>query len=410
MAQLTDTIKYLDFTGLQSYDTLIKGVIAAGDEANSAELASAIGALDFSEIDASATGEAIVSISQTDGAISATKGHVAADKVDVNWGTQDPVSTTTSVQGALDELYGIVALNAEAGEVAVYADVDGSQTKVNTINEFGKTYTFKQGNTTIATMNLAKDMVVSGGSVITATSADTVIDNNVVVGQKYVKLTIANSTDILYIPVNDLYKDHTVEQNASKIQLAIDSNNVISADVVAGSIEKSDLTSALQNEISSAKTALAEKSTGHVTLTKTAGSGATPDSYTLAENDIASAALMGTLPSGITATTVTGYVAEVAGAAEDKATRITVNGVSQNASTGAIVIEGDDIAVKSGSGNIAAAQTNTDIAASDKIDVAFGKVLKKIADVDTDVTALETFVGNLTPISNGEITGLFPTT
>jgi hypothetical protein len=135
----------------------------------------------------------------------------------------------------------LINSNAEAGEVAVY---DGN-TRVNAITEFGKTYTFKQGNNTIATMNLAKDMVVSGGSVVTATAADKAIDDNVIVGEKYVKLTIANSSDILYIPVNDLYKDHTAAANAQKIQIAISNDNVISANVVAGSIEKTDLTNAL---------------------------------------------------------------------------------------------------------------------------------------------------------------------
>jgi len=60
-------------------------------------------------------------------------------------------------------------------------------------------------------MNLAKDMVINGGSVVTATINDQAIDANVVIGEKYIKLTIANSQDILYIPVNSLYKDHTVE-------------------------------------------------------------------------------------------------------------------------------------------------------------------------------------------------------
>ena len=408
MAQLTDTIKYLDFTGLQTYDGLIKGLIASGDAANSTEIENAIKALDVAELDASATGEAIVKISETDGKISATKGTVAANKVTVAWDSQDPESETTNVQSALSELYGIVALNAEAGEVAVYTDVQGTQTKVNTIDEFGKTYTFKQGTTTIATMNLAKDMVVSGGSVITAAAADVVIDSNVIVGEKYIKLNIANSTDVLYIPVNSLYKDHTAAANASKIQLTISNDNVISADVVSGSIAKSDLTTAVQNQLD-AKTTLTEKATGHVLVTKTAGSGATGDNYAITEDDIASAELVGTLPNGISATTVTGYVAEAAGAAESKATRITVNGQSQNASTGAITIAGDQINVNSASsGTVAAAQTNADINNSDKIDVAFGKVLKKINDVDSDVTALETFVGNLTAITSSEIEGLFP--
>ena len=397
MPQSNETAQYLDFNGLSVYDSLIKGVIAAGDQANSAEIANAIEALDVETI--SETGKPIVSIGQNNGSITASAGTIDSRYVSVSWLGENPISRTTNVQDSLNELYNQITLGEITGEVSVWATVNGTPTQVNEITEFGKTYTFKQGNTTIATMNLAKDMVINGGSVVTATINDQAIDANVVIGEKYIKLTIANSQDILYIPVNSLYKDHTVEQNASKIQLAIDTNNVISADVVAGSIAKTDLTNAVQNQLD-AKTTLTEKSTGHVTLTKTAGSGATGDNYVLEENDIASAALVGTLPSsGIEATTVIGYAEELASAAEGKATRVTVNGQSQNASTGAITVAGNHIAVNSNqSGTIAVAQTNEAINNTDKIDIAFSKILKKVADVDSDVTTLETWVANMQPI------------
>jgi len=92
-------------------------------------------------------------------------------------------------------------------------------------------------------------MVVSSGSVITADGTETDVPTGTTLtsGEKYVRLVIANSTDgkNIYIPVNSLYKDHTAAANASKIQLAISDDNVISASVVTGSIEKTDLTAAL---------------------------------------------------------------------------------------------------------------------------------------------------------------------
>lgn len=102
---------------------------------------------------------------------------------------------------------------------------------------------------------MGKDKVVQSGTVITATGEELNGTSGestsaaLTSGEKYIKLQIANAdttANLLYIPVNSLYKDHTVEADAAKIQLAIDANNVISADVVAGSIAKSDLTSGVQ--------------------------------------------------------------------------------------------------------------------------------------------------------------------
>ena len=45
MANLTDSIKYLDFTGLQTYDALIKARIAAGDDAVALQITNLIGTL-----------------------------------------------------------------------------------------------------------------------------------------------------------------------------------------------------------------------------------------------------------------------------------------------------------------------------------------------------------------------------
>ena len=102
----------------------------------------------------------------------------------------------------------------------------------------------------IVDIDIPKDMVVESGSVVditfdnghlydgatdvtnliidaggTATAAD---------AGKYIKLVIANATsDTLYISVKDLIVIYTVQPNATEVQLAIDSNNVISASIVS---------------------------------------------------------------------------------------------------------------------------------------------------------------------------------
>lgn len=92
-----------------------------------------------------------------------------------------------------------------------------------------KTYTFTQNGKAIGTINLAKELVVTGGDIVE-------ID-----GVKNLQLTIANQTAPVNIPVNELVDVYTVKQNATQVQVAISNTNEISATVVAGSISATEL-------------------------------------------------------------------------------------------------------------------------------------------------------------------------
>ena len=295
-----DPIKYLSYAGLQTYDGLIKGYI--GDQ---------IDALDYTIPAGSHTdGKAVVAVSQADGVIAVTEGNVKADYVSyekVNLAAQGETAVyntnNTDIQSVITELFAKIATNALAGEVEVYHNSIAAANKVSTISVDGTDYIFAQGGQAIATLNIARDMVISAGSVITAAGTEkagsgaTAASAGLTSGEKYIRLTIANAADTadyIYIPVNSLYKDHTAAANATKIQLAISNSNEISATVVSGSLEWSDLNTAAQNKIDAKKTSITEIASGtgvHITVTKTAGneSNGTGDSYVIAENDIASA-------------------------------------------------------------------------------------------------------------------------
>lgn len=417
------------------------------------------------------SGKAIVSVTESAGVVTAESGNIDAQYVNYTPQGEEGAKDTnnTNVQTVLAEIFQKIAENEEAGEVAVYK----GGTKVSAIAADGETYTIKQGTTDVATINIAKDMVVSSGSVITAdgTETDVPTGTTLVTGKKYVRLVIKDSTDgkNIYIAVDELYDDYSFT-DSSEIDFT-ESNNDVTASIKTGSIAESKLDSALQAKIAGARTVLVEvaqtdPATKHITVTKTAGTGSTPDSYTIAEhdiasaaaltqeisdrqsgddallgastdastantiygakkgveeakaaaaeaktvvnaknsghvtvsvdstaadghavvtvseNDIASAALVGTLPSGATATTVVGYADEVATAAEAAAKgyadAITVNGQSQTSQ--AITIEADDIDIETG---YAKASTATDIAAGDSVSEAFGKVEKKIDNINS---------------------------
>lgn len=316
------------------------------------------------------TGKAIVSVTQTNGVVTATAGNINAANVNVNWPTpaegEDALSATADAQAALIEIFNKIKTNKEAGAVKVF---NASNEKVNQIKADGTTYTIKQGSDVVATVNIAADMVVNGGSVITATADDVAIDSNVVAGQKYIKLTLANSTDILYIPVNELYKDHTTEQNATKIQLNIDANNVISASVVAGSIEETDLTNALQAKINAAATTATAKNTGHVTLTFTPANGSTPANIEIGENDIASAQAL------------TNEVTRAKAAESEIAGKIGLTGEEGSKVYSTNVTLGDGVAKT---------------------------VVNDINKLDARLTTAENTLASFTAITNEEIAALFP--
>lgn len=131
-----------------------------------------------------------------------------------------------TVVGAINELQASVASNQKAGEITlVGSDAEG----------LAKQYTLKQGDKTVGTIDIPKDMVVSSGKVVvnpTGQPAGT-----------YIEITLANATnDKIYVNVGTLVDIYTAAQSATQIQLAIDSSTrEISATIVAGSVTSAEL-------------------------------------------------------------------------------------------------------------------------------------------------------------------------
>lgn len=130
-----------------------------------------------------------------------------------------------------------------------------------------KRYTIKQGasgsQVTIGTIDIPKDLVVTSGSCVAGTWSNGEFTEGSGDGHA-IKLVIANQDDPVYINTLDLVDVYTAQQNAAKVQLAVSNDNVISASIVAGSIQKTDLDSSVQASLGKADTALqaADISTG----------------------------------------------------------------------------------------------------------------------------------------------------
>ena len=142
------------------------------------------------------TGKYITSVTQTSGAVSIGQADLNASAVAFDK-TPAAVSamTATTVQGAVEELKSEIATSeltlwhagAEVGDHKVLVD--------------GTDYTLKQGNDTVAIFNIAQDMVVSAGTVITATGEEKTGHGagapsaGLTSGATYVKLDIANGDE-----------------------------------------------------------------------------------------------------------------------------------------------------------------------------------------------------------------------
>lgn len=124
-------------------------------------------------------------------------------------------------------------------EVLASVEAGGTGSKV-TITEksavgFAKSYEFKQGSTLIGTVNIPKDLVVSGGTVETDPVGHP--------AGTYLVLTLANATGAkVYINVGTLVDLYTAAQNAAQVQLTVNPvTREISAVIVAGSIGSTEL-------------------------------------------------------------------------------------------------------------------------------------------------------------------------
>ena len=92
-----------------------------------------------------------------------------------------------------------------------------------------KRYTITQLGSTVGTIDIPKDLVVSSGSVVAGTWTGNSFAENASGKDQAIKLVIANQTTPIYINVAKLVDIYTAKKNATQVQLAIDSatNNLL---------------------------------------------------------------------------------------------------------------------------------------------------------------------------------------
>lgn len=138
-------------------------------------------------------------------------------------GTLESLDTTakSDLVTAINEVRNAVSVGGTAAAITI----DSSTTTEGAL----KSYTIKQGDSTVGTIDIPKDMVVESGEVVVNPDGQT--------EGTYIKLKLANVEEPLYINVGTLVDIYKAKEGATHVQIAIDSSTrEISAEIVDASI------------------------------------------------------------------------------------------------------------------------------------------------------------------------------
>lgn len=146
-------------------------------------------------------------------------------------GTMDNLETTAKgdLVSAINEVRNAVSAGGTAAAITMTE-------KTSDLGEgVAKAYVLMQGDNTVGTINIPKDMVVQSGEVVVNPDGQD--------AGTYIKLTLANATnDVIYVNVGTLVDIYKAKASAAQVQIAIDSaTREISASIVAGSVTSTEM-------------------------------------------------------------------------------------------------------------------------------------------------------------------------
>lgn len=179
--------------------------------------------------------------------------------------------TSTDVEGALAELAEASAGGVASKTVYLTDDSSGQATYAKVYNLYqGDDSSDMSNNTLVGTINVPKDLVVQSGKVVTVEDGvDSDGDTTTVADGTYVKLTIQNQDDPIYINVADLVDAYT-GGTTSEATVTVSSTNEITVELVAvdgskltdATVTKAKLSSAVQATLDNADSAVQSVTTG----------------------------------------------------------------------------------------------------------------------------------------------------
>lgn len=292
-------------TGQSTVDAALSYLKGASDT-NLASAKTYVGE-EINKLDATiapSSGKVFTGITQTDGKlVSYTEANLTSS--DITRTATEKVAGTT-VEAALASLADSIDAGGTGSVVSVVEQTSGLGDSIL------KAYKIYQGDNTKesnlkGTINIPKDLVVTGGSVITKAAGDSE-GADLVVGEKYLKLSIANQTTPVYIAVKDLVDVYKGGSN-NEVTINIGQNNTIAAEIKTIAATKisynvsnvdTELTNinstlsdhgtrigALETKTNNLSYTVDASQTGYVNVTSSTSGNVT--TFTVTTNDIASA-------------------------------------------------------------------------------------------------------------------------
>lgn len=183
------------------------------EEANSKAAAAAQTAADNAQKDAT---QALTNAKAAQDDVDAVEG-VVGDMANVS-------TTNKTVAGAINELKTAIG----AGGTAATITLSTATTTAGML----KSYTLKQGDTTVGVIDIPKDVMVESGSVVENPEGQP--------AGTYIKLVLANNGGELFINAADLVDIYTAAADATQVQLAV-TGTEISATLVDGGVSAEKL-------------------------------------------------------------------------------------------------------------------------------------------------------------------------
>ena len=116
-----------------------------------------------------------------------------------------------------------------------------------------KTYQFTYGTGSTFEINIPKDLVVTAGEIIVVNSSSPISG---LTDGTYLKLTIANQTDPVYINTSDLCDVYTGKTATDGVSVSVSDTNEISATLVGKAVTEDNLEDTLAKKINDADTLL----------------------------------------------------------------------------------------------------------------------------------------------------------
>jgi len=236
----------------------------------------------------------------------------ADDSVEVS-GTATAKTVAAKISAAANNS---LSLRTVEGEEGLYVNVPAGVNYTVSVTEsspegYAKAYTFSQLGSTIATVNIPKDMVVESGEVV--------VDPQGQPAGTYLKLVLANADeDEIYINVGDLIEYVTSgSQAGDMVVIDIDAQHKVTATITDGTITKAKLDNSVQTSLNKADSAL---QVADIT------EGATNGTIDVKGTEVSIHGLGSAAYTASTAYDAAGAAAAVKGASGDAATAETVYG------------------------------------------------------------------------------------